>query len=97
LTNAFQNLSQSQVDPVNPVPQDFPAMHEHDIPEDFPSPKELLDRLVKLETLAKLHFGDHHFETPAPVFNPQAAADDARARFMREMQEIEAKAKATAN
>lgn len=69
-------------DPVYPAPDDGPSIE---------------DRVTKLEALALQYFGADHFETPAPVFNPQAAADDARARFMKEMQEIEAKARATAN
>lgn len=51
-------------------------------------------RLERLENLATLYFGAHHFEKPAPVFNPDAERDAARTRFQREMEAIEAKTRA---
>jgi hypothetical protein len=65
-------------DPVYPAPADEPSIE---------------DRVTKLEKLLALHFGTEHFAPPVPVFDPNAEAEAARARFMRDMQEIEAKAK----
>jgi hypothetical protein len=72
------SVSTAAVDPVYPAPADEPSIE---------------DRLTKLETLAALHFGTEHFALPVPVFDPNAEAEAARQRFMRDMQEIEAKAK----
>jgi hypothetical protein len=50
-------------------------------------------RLERLEMLATQYFGSHHFEAPAPTFNPDAERESARAAFMKQMEAIEAKAR----
>lgn len=73
---------------------------QSDNPPAVKEPSEELtvdDRIERLEKLAALYFGAHHFEKPAPEFDPDAARNDARARFQRDMEEIEAKAKSTVN
>jgi len=54
-----------------------------------------LARIARLEKIALQYFGSHHFEAPAPVFNPDAERDSARARFQQEMERIEAATRKT--
>lgn len=57
--------------------------------DDVPKELTLVERIERIENLAALYFGAHHFEAPAPVFNPDAERDSARARFQQEMERIE--------
>jgi hypothetical protein len=68
---------------------------ERDAAEDRARNHDLtpVQRIERLETLATQYFGSHHFEQPAPVFNPDAERDAARARFQKEMEDIEKKAR----
>lgn len=52
------------------------------------------DRFLRMERLMMQYFGTHHFAPPALAFNENAERDAARARFQRDMEEIEAKARA---
>lgn len=55
------------------------------------------NRLLRLERLALLHFGNHNFEVSAPVFNPENERESARARYVADMERIDAEARAKAN
>jgi len=58
-----------------------------------PAELTLTERIDRIEKLAHMYFGAHHFEAPAPVFNPDAERDSARARFQQEMERIENEAR----
>lgn len=97
-----KSLDQYGVDPA-PLPMATKAspaisedvQDERDAADDRARNHELTpaQRIERLETLATQYFGSHHFEPPAPVFNPDAERDSARVRFQKEMEAIEAKAR----
>lgn len=52
------------------------------------------DRLTRLENLFTQYFGTHHFEPPPKPYDPEAAREAARRRYIADMEAIDASAPA---